>query len=109
MPLSTIEPTSALVIVDLLNGTLAQPLAHSADDIVERSVALAAAFRAKGLPVVLAAVDGLAPGRTDVSPAEGGRSFPAEWAAIDARLAGLGDEQVTRARWDSFSGTDLEE
>ena len=53
MALTTMDPTPALVVIDLQKGLTAVPTAHPLDDVVQRSADLAAAFRRHGLPVVL--------------------------------------------------------
>jgi len=113
MPLTTIDPRTALVLVDLQNGFRQRPTGpHTAGEVIARSVALAEAFRAQGLPVVLTrfvmAADGAdAPGRTDMS----GQSFtpPEAMLALTDELAGhAGDVVVTKRSWGSFYGTDLD-
>ena len=74
MPLTTLDPRSALVVIDLQKGVLGiDTRPHSSVEVLERSKALAAAFRARGLPVVLVRVsfapDGAdaPPGRTEIA------------------------------------------
>ena len=66
MSLSTLDPKTALIVIDLQKGVVTMPVAHPIDEIVQRSANLAAAFREHGLPVVLVNADGRAPGRTEV-------------------------------------------
>lgn len=66
-----LDPTPALVVVDLQSGILGQQTAHPLDQIIANSAQLAAAFRAQSLPVVLVNVDGTAPGRTERNKASG--------------------------------------
>ena len=65
MPISAIDPRAALLVIDLQQGLRDHPLLTPFADIVARVGALAAAFRARGLPVVLVNADARAPGRTD--------------------------------------------
>ena len=65
MALTALDPTTALIVVDLQKGIVALPLAHPIEGVVERSRALLDAFRKRGLPVVLVNVAGGAPGRTE--------------------------------------------
>ena len=74
MTLTTLDPTPALVVVDLQKGVLALPTAHPATQIVERSARLADAFRRRGLPVVLVNATGRAPGRTEAGSLLAGRT-----------------------------------
>lgn len=107
MPATTLDPTTALVLVDLQKGITALPTVHPAAEVVERSARLAEAFRARGLPVVLVRVTGAAPGRTE-GPARTG-DLPADWAEL---VPGLGrrdsDIVVTKQQWGAFHGTDLD-
>jgi nicotinamidase-related amidase len=112
MPVSTIDPTSALVVIDLQNGVAAIETApHLASEVVERTTRLAEAFRASGRPVVLVRVTGTAddavPGRTEVARAGGG-ARPEGWDQIVDVLAPLGDVTVTKRNWGAFYGTDLD-
>ncbi|WP_083707068.1 MFS transporter [Intrasporangium flavum] len=110
VPLSTLDPTPALVVIDLQKGILAVPAAHDLDAVVRRSGDLAAAFRARGLPVVLVNVTGGAPGRTDAQQAGAPRpAFGADFAELVAELdVQPEDELVTKQTWGAFTGTSLE-
>ncbi|WP_335941604.1 isochorismatase family protein [Streptomyces sp. PTD5-9] len=110
MTATTLDPNTALVVVDLQKGIVGLPAVrpHPAADVVARSAALADAFRAKGLPVVLVRVVGGAPGRTEGQAARGGRP-PADWAEIVPELGPHdGDVVVTKHTWGAFHGTDLD-
>jgi nicotinamidase-related amidase len=61
MPLTTLDPTPALVVIDLQKGIVSGSVAH----VVPNAAALARAFRGHELPVMLVNVTGRAPGRTD--------------------------------------------
>lgn len=65
MTLTTLDPMSALVVIDLQKGLLAYPTLQPLAGIVARAAELAAAFRRHGLPVVLVNAAGRAPGRTE--------------------------------------------
>ena len=65
MPVTTLDPRSALVVIDLQKGLLAYPTLQPIADIIARASELAAAFRRHALPVVLVNTAGRAPGRTD--------------------------------------------
>ncbi|EQD51032.1 isochorismatase hydrolase, partial [mine drainage metagenome] len=52
MPLTTLDPTSALIVVDLQKGIASFVAADAFDEVVRRSRQLADAFRRRGLPVV---------------------------------------------------------
>ncbi|MEU6841032.1 isochorismatase family protein [Streptomyces sp. NPDC046716] len=114
MALTTLDPRTALVVVDLQNGVVGIPGApHATSDVVERNVTLADAFRAAGLPVVLVrvsfATDGgdVVPGRTEREPRTA--TPPAGWDRIVDALAGHPEDiTVTKRNWSAFYGTDLD-
>ncbi|MFF9346183.1 isochorismatase family protein [Streptomyces sp. NPDC014734] len=108
MTATTLDPNTALVVVDLQKGIVGLPTVHPAADVVERSARLADAFRAKGLPVVLVHVVDGAPGRTE-GPARSGGRPPADWADIVPELGPREDDiVVTKRTWGAFHGTDLD-
>jgi nicotinamidase-related amidase len=108
MPLTTVDPTPALVVIDLQSGILGidtQP--YAAAVVLERSAALADAFRAQGHPVVLVRVDATPGGRTDANPDGGGRSISDESATLAPELGeGI---VVTKHTRGAFHGTSLHE
>ncbi|MDQ8044783.1 MAG: isochorismatase family protein [Patulibacter sp.] len=108
MTVTTIDPQTALVVIDLQAGIVAIPgLAHPTDDIVARSVELTRAFRERGLPVVLVNVDGVPPGRTDAP--RRALDFPAGFADLIPELdAQPTDILVTKRSKGAFATTDLE-
>ena len=107
MAVTTLDPETALIVVDLQKGLVGSPFIHPVDKVVERSRALLDAFRALGLPVVLVNVAGGAPGRTEQPPRQ--RSFPPGSTdfipEIDPQPA---DIVVTKRTWGAFASTDLE-
>ena len=66
MPLTTLDPQTALIVVDLQKGIVSSPFIHPIDDVVKQSRALIDTFRTQGLPVVLVNVAGGAPAETGV-------------------------------------------
>ncbi|MFD4947463.1 isochorismatase family protein [Streptomyces sp. NPDC058239] len=108
MTATTLDPKTALVVVDLQKGIVSRSTApHPAADAVANSATLADAFRAKGLPVVLVRVTGGAPGRNE-GPAQSGQPA-ADWADIVPELGPReGDIVVTKRTWGAFYGTDLD-
>jgi nicotinamidase-related amidase len=109
MALTTIEPTSALVVIDLQQGIVS---AHTEPPIaaaVTRATRLAAEFRRHDLPVVLVNVTGRAPGRTDAGPAAGTTAFPPGWAdLIDELDVRPTDHLITKRRRSAFHDTGLD-
>jgi nicotinamidase-related amidase len=115
--ITTLDPKTALVVIDLQNGVVALPgTPHSTADVVSRTVELADAFRKQQLPVVLVRVsirpDGSdwVPGRTE----QGRRTSAAGETPADAdqiidELAGHPEDiVVTKRNWGAFHGTDLD-
>jgi nicotinamidase-related amidase len=108
MPLTKLDATSALVVIDLQKGIVGLPTVHPAGEIVARCAQLARAFRERGLPVVLVSVSGGAPGRTDAGRPK--FSFPPDWTEFVPELEQQpGDHLVTKQRWGAFLGTDLDD
>ena len=107
MPISTLDPKTALIVIDLQQGIVALPVVHPVAEVIDRSVALLDAFRSKGLPVVLVNVAGVARGRNEQQRHSG--AFPDGWADLVPQLkAQPGDHRVTKHTWGAFTGTDLE-
>ncbi|MFF6960551.1 isochorismatase family protein [Streptomyces sp. NPDC008317] len=107
MTATTIDPRTALVVIDLQRGIVALPTAHPAREIVARAAKLAAAFRERGLPVVLVNVAGGPPGRNE-GPAMSG-SLPADWTElVDELDVQDGDIRITKLQWGAFHGTALD-
>ena len=106
MVISPLDPTTALVIIDLQKGIVSYPTAHPIDDVVKHAGALAAAFRRHHLPVVLVNVAGGAPGRTEQPQGAAGR--PADWIDLIPELNRQpGDHVVTKRTWGAFTNTNL--
>jgi nicotinamidase-related amidase len=107
MPLTSLDPATALVVVDLQRGVVGLPTAHPIQEVIANAAALADAFRRCKLPVVLVNVAGRAPGRTEARvPA-----FPVspEWFELVPELGrDPGDVLVTKYTWGAFHGTPLD-
>ncbi len=68
MPLTQLDPSAALVVIDLQKGIVGMPCGpHATADVVKRSAELASEFRKRNLPVILVNVEGRAPGRVDAT------------------------------------------
>lgn len=108
MPISALDPNTALLVVDLVKGTAGLPTAHAMDGIVKNAVKLTEAFREHGLPVVLITVDGRPAGRTERGPA--GTAIPAGWDELLPELNRQpGDHLVTKRTRGAFTNTGLEQ
>lgn len=107
MPVTTLDPKIALIVVDLQKGIVGSPFLHPVADVIECTRALLAAFRELDLPVVLVNVAGGAPGRTEQ---------PRRLATLPEGFADLIEEldrrpsdiAVTKLTWGAFASTDLE-
>lgn len=106
MPLTKLDATTALIVIDLQKGIVGLPTIHPVGELVNRASALAAAFRHHGLPVVLVNVDGVALGRTEQAPRI--REIPAGWTDLVPELNQQpGDHTVTKRTWGAFTNTGL--
>jgi nicotinamidase-related amidase len=108
MPLTTLDPNTALIVVDLQKGIVDRQFIHPIAGVIDRARALIDAFHAKNLPVVLVNVDGIAPGRTEQGP-RALPSFAEGWTDLLPELNRQpGDIVVTKRSWGAFATTDLE-
>ena len=108
MPLTTLDPNTALIVIDLQQGIVSGNFIHPIGDIVDRTLALLEVFRAKNLPVVLVNVAGRAPGRTEQGP-RSNPSFSEGWTYLLPELnQQSSDIVVTKRSWGAFATTDLE-
>lgn len=109
MPLTTLDPRTALIVIDLQKGIAGSGhLLHPIGDVLERTRALLDAFRAKKLPVVLVNVAGRAPGRTEQGP-RSNITFAEGWTDLLPELNQQpSDLIVTKRSWGAFATTDLE-
>lgn len=106
MPITTLDPVTALVVIDLQLGIAGMPCAHPTAPIIDNAAKLARAFRARNMPVVLVNVAGLAPGRTETKRAF---SPPPNWTELCPELERApSDILVTKYNVGAFYGTGLE-
>jgi len=104
MPLTTVDPKPALIVIDL-QAAIAP---HAAASVIENNTALTDAFRKAGHAVVLVNVTAGAPGRTEQNPEGGASQIPAEATVlIDELNAAGGDILVSKTTWGAFGSTDL--
>jgi nicotinamidase-related amidase len=107
MPLTPLDPRTALVVIDLQQGIVGLAKAHSADQVVERSAQLAQAFRQKGLPVSWVNVIGRAKGKTDAEQPDLS-ALPAIWFELVPELnIQPGEHKISKQCWGAFTGTPL--
>lgn len=113
MTISTIDTRSALIVVDLQNAIRAYRVARPVEEVFANAGALADAFRAHGLPVVLVNVAGRAPGRIEAQTAAQTGSPAGERPAdalefVPELHRAESDHVVTKRTWGAFTGTDLD-
>jgi nicotinamidase-related amidase len=107
MPVTTLDPKTALIVVDLQKGIINSPFLHPIAGVIERTRALLDAFRRRDLPVVLVNVAGGAPGRTE-QPRRSS-TLPEGFSDLIPELdRQAGDLVVTKRTWGAFASTDLE-
>jgi hypothetical protein len=98
MAVATLDPKTALIIVDLQKGIINSPFIHPVAGVIPRTRALLDAFRQRDLPVVLVNVTGGAPGRTD-QPRRFS-TFPEGFSDLIPELdRQAGDIVVTKRTW----------
>ncbi len=106
MPLTTLDPASALIVVDLQRGTVARPAAYPVAPVIANAARLAKVFRQHGLPVVLVNVDGAPSTRTEVPSNVAG--LPDGWTVLVPELdAQSSDHRVSKQSWGAFTNTGL--
>lgn len=107
MALTTLDPKTALVVIDLQKGMLFAPVVHPFAEIVQRASTLADAFRRHALPVVLVNVTGGPQGRTERPRRI--TELPPEFSDILPELNQQPqDHGVTKRTPGAFTHTDLE-
>ena len=108
MAVTTLDPKTALIVIDLQKGIVGLPTAHPTSEVVRHAGKLADAFRRHRLPVVLVNVDGGAPGRAEQTRSM--RDFPAGWTDLVSELNQQPeDHTVTKRTWGAFTNTGLDE
>lgn len=109
MPVSTIDPTPALVVIDMQKGIVTSHPDVSVADAVQQAAQLTAVFRSRGLPVVLVTVTGRAPGRTEAGSSLSASAVPPDWAElIDDLDVQPADILITKRRRSAFHDTGLD-
>ena len=107
MPVTSLDPQTALIIIDLQKGIVGLALSEAIDPVIENARQLADAFRAHKLPVVLVNVNAIAPGRTEQPRMS--RDLAPDWTDIVPELGPQeSDLQATKQTWGVFASTDLE-
>lgn len=106
MAITTLDPHTALIVVDLQNGLASLTAVPSVSDVAAQAGILAKFFRSQGLPVVLVNVAGGAPGRAEQVRLLG--TPPTGWLDILPALDQQPEDHVvTKKTWGAFTNTDL--
>ncbi len=109
MPLTVIDPRTALVVIDMQKGIAAYPMVHPLGEVVAHVNALTGAFHRHDLAVVFVVAAGGSPGRTE-HPSRGNAALAPDAMEL---LPGLGehphDYRVTKRARGAFSNTGLED
>lgn len=106
MPMTALDTTCALLVIDLQNGLRQAPTLLPVELIAQRAGALAKTFRKLHLPVVLVNAAATPPGRTEQGHAM--NELPAEWLTFMPELGVCAtDHQITKRTWGAFASTDL--
>jgi nicotinamidase-related amidase len=109
VPVTTLDPRSALVVIDLQKGVVAMPTAHAMDGVIGNSVKLVEAFRKHDLPVILVSVEGAPSGRTEQQGGGGGQR-PADWAELIPELnEQASDHRIIKKSRGAFTKTGLDD
>ncbi len=111
MPVTTLDPKTALVVLDLQEAIRAYAqggAADAANAVFATAGTLTAAFRRHGLPVILVNVAGGVAGRTE-TPRRMSGGFPADAMKFVPELGQQdSDIVVTKRSWGAFPTTDIE-
>ncbi len=113
MPITSVDASSALVVIDLQKGIVAVPRAHPVSEIVKNAVALIDAFRNKARPVVLVHV-GFSPDLGDAIKTRNQGSpmgkHPDDFSEYidELRVDVKRDVLIKKRQWGAFYGTDLD-
>jgi nicotinamidase-related amidase len=107
MPLTILDPQTALIVVDLQKGLRDMPSLHPIAGVIDHCCQLIEAFRKQKLPVVLVNVEGTAPGRTEEPRRY--RDIPADFSQLIPELHPQPDDiLITKRTSGAFATTDLE-
>ena len=102
MPVTALDPQTALIVVDLQQGIIGLQFIHPIAEVIHRTRSLLEAFRRHALPVVLVNVAGGAPGRTEQPRRP--QTLPEGWTDLIPELDPKpSDMRVTKRTWGAFA------
>jgi nicotinamidase-related amidase len=107
---TALDPQTGLVVIDLQKGITRLPTIHPTDLVVANASRLAAAFRARGLPVVLVRV-GYSADEADrlrlrVASARTVGPLSPDYSELEKALdQQANDILITKRQWGAFFGT----
>jgi nicotinamidase-related amidase len=110
---ATLDPATALVLIDLQHGITGMPTAHPSEEIVARCAQLAEAFRANAKLVAATRVafarDGGDVIKTRTAESRTGATPVPDYGQLRTEL-GLSDRDIliTKHGWSAFYGTELD-
>lgn len=106
MPVTELDPTVALVVIDLQNGIVALPTAQPIAEVIARAARLATAFRERDRPVILVNVAGAPTVRTEHPRVQ--HVFSLDWTDLIPELNRQPqDHVVTKHTPGAFTDTGL--
>ena len=110
---ATLDPATALVLIDLQHGITGMPTAHPSEEIVARCAQLAEAFRANAKLVAATRVafarDGGDVIKTRTAQSPTGATPVPDYGELRAEIGpSHGDMLVTKHGWSAFYGTELD-
>jgi nicotinamidase-related amidase len=110
---TTLDPATALILIDLQNGITALPTVDPSEQMVARGARLADAFRAHQ-KLVVATLVAFSPDGGDVNDTRtvvnaGSLTSTLDYGELHAELKlGDGDLSITKRGWNAFYGTELD-
>lgn len=108
MSFSSLDPHTALIVIDLQKGIAAMAAGLGGAAVIANAARLAEGFRARGLPVVL--VNVVAGGQRRTEQSFGAHELPPDFADLVPELnVQPTDHCITKSSWGAFTGTGLEE
>lgn len=108
MPITTLDPQSALIVIDLQKGVAGFPMVRPLAAVVDKVNILADAFRAKDLPVILVVAERGNHGRAERA-SRAPDVLPPDFSDLLPELdQGPGDHRIVKHARGAFTHTDLD-